>query len=148
MTNHDPALVARVDELRAKQRRAQEALAKVRGKGYGLNAAIVVELDAEGNLARCEVTDAASGLSGESVAGGFRCAYNEARKNVQQQVAEIMGEFETDHDAAAAIKEIQAYFGVEPVEASATSSGSGAELSTTEHGDDEWEPPQSWLRKT
>ncbi|EFV13998.2 YbaB/EbfC family nucleoid-associated protein [Segniliparus rugosus] len=147
MSNHDPTLIARVEELRAKQRYVREALAQVRGKGYGLNVAVVVELDADGELVRCEVADTASTLNGASIASGFRRAYNEARKNVKRQVAEIMGEFETDGDVAAAIKEIQAYFGIAEESEPSKLLASESPSSTAESEDDEWEPPQTWMRK-
>lgn len=149
MTTHNPALAAKVEQLRANQKRMREAMSQVRGKGYGLNAAVIVELDASGELARFEITEDAAKYNMESIASGIRRAFKDARADVKRQVELIIKAFETDDEATRAIREVQAYFGIEPIERPTPAAPTPEPKSETPNpdDDDEWNDPLSWRQK-
>jgi DNA-binding protein YbaB len=142
MSTAEHALVAKVEELRAKQRRAQQALALVRGKGYGLNAAVVVELDAGGEVLRLEIDEAASKYDMASVASGVRRAFADARKDAEKQVEQALGEFTADTEMAQALEELQSHFGIAPKDGP-----SRPNTAAPGPGEDDYEPPASWLER-
>ena len=137
-------LEVEIDALRAKQLRAQEKLAQVRGKGTAHNGHIVFEVDAGGKFLDLKFNPQARELRLEDLESEIKAAARAALTDAGRKAQEAMSELTADPRVAKAMKDVRAFSGISATAQSAPKTSGPA---VPQPGEDDWEQPQSWLER-
>ena len=136
-------LEAELAELQAKQARAQEKLAQVRGKGTAHNGHIVFEVDAGGKFLDLKLNPQAGELRIEDLESELKAAARAAVAEAARKAQEAMAELTADPRIAKAMEEVKAFSGMS---ADVRPAPKTPAPKAPQPGDPDYEPPSSWLR--
>ncbi|MGL6234242.1 MAG: YbaB/EbfC family nucleoid-associated protein [Segniliparus sp.] len=144
----DVKFEAELAELKAKQARAQENLAKVRGKGTAHNGHIVFEVDVSGKFLDLKLNPQAGDLRLEDLESSIKSAARAALADAAKQAQEAVAELVADPVVGAKMREIQAAAGSVLAGAQAPAPTVKAPAPNgPQPGDEDYEQPASWLER-
>ncbi|MGL6235112.1 MAG: YbaB/EbfC family nucleoid-associated protein [Segniliparus sp.] len=139
-----PDTDGKIAEMQSRAARFAQRVEQIRGKGSRLNGKLVFEVDAQKNPVRVTADNGIEQYNADSIAELFQGAVRDACRDVDRQVKEALSEFGEDQQTRELIRDAMGPF--YPRESSGTTTPSPAPVSGPDPGEDDYEPPTTWLR--